>query len=73
MFTRGLQEHAWVLGVLRDDAHIERPAVDWVSVAPQLATASPRLKVRNTKTKNFLHIHYLLFLPLIYPIHYLPY
>jgi hypothetical protein len=36
-----------LLGVARDDANAMRPGVDWISVAPQLAAASPRLEVRN--------------------------
>jgi hypothetical protein len=36
-----------VLGVARDGANAMRPGVDWISVAPRLAAASPRLEVRN--------------------------
>jgi hypothetical protein len=37
--------YAWVIGSARDDANAKRLGVDWVSVAPQLASASPRLEV----------------------------
>jgi hypothetical protein len=53
-----------VLGVARDGANAMRPGVDWISVAPRLAAASPRLEVRNTQdltpdyvlARNYLYL-----------------